>query len=72
MIFWVSTPNFWTSLLNPGQKPLAEDGSVKEIQIDYKRSSFSVFKWRVDWIVIIFVLSIVFSFGMKGLFKVEI
>jgi len=68
----VSTPNFWTSLLYPGQKPLAKDGVVKEIHIDYKRNSFGVYKWHVDWIVIIFVLSIVFAFGMKGLFKVEI
>ena len=67
----VSTPNFWTSLLYPGQKPLVKDGVVKEIHIDYKRTAFGVHKWRVDWIVIIFVLSTVLGFGMKGLFKVE-
>ena len=67
-----STPNFWNNLLYPGEKPLAKEGLVKEIHIDYERNSFDVYKWSVDWIVIIFVLSIVFAFGMKGLFKVEI
>ena len=40
--------------------------------VDYKRNSIDVFKWRLDWLVILFVLSIVFAFGMKGLFEVEI
>ena len=68
----VSTPNFWNNLLNPGQEPLVKGGLVKEIHVDYKRNSIDVFKWRLDWLVILFVLSIVFAFGMKGLFKVEI
>jgi len=68
----VSTPSFWSNLLNPGQKPLAEGSYVKEISIDYKRNSIGVYKWKVDWLVIIFVLSIVFAFSLKGLFKVEI
>lgn len=68
----VSTPNFWNNLLYPGQQPLVKGGMVKEIHVDYKRNSFGVYKWKVDWIVIIFVLSIVFAFAMKGLFKVEI
>jgi hypothetical protein len=68
----VSTPSFWGNLLNPGQKPLAKGSIVKEISIDYKRNSISVYKWKVDWLVIIFVLSIIFAFALKGLFKVEI
>jgi len=68
----VTTPSFWSNLLNPGQKPLAKGSIVKEISVDYKRNSISVYKWKVDWLVIIFVLSIIFAFGLKGLFKVEI
>jgi len=68
----LSTPNFWNNLLYPGGEPLAKDGAVEEIHIDYKRSSIGLYKWNLDWLVIIFGLSIVFAFGMKGLFKVEI
>ncbi|MGB3730074.1 MAG: hypothetical protein WBA70_12590 [Thermodesulfobacteriota bacterium] len=68
----VSTPNFWNNLLYPGGKLLAKGGAVEEIHVDYKRSSIGVYKWKLDWLVVIFGLSIVFAFGMKGLFKVEI
>ena len=40
----VSAPNFWTSLLYPGQKPLAKDGVVKE------RNSYRLQK-NLIWIV---------------------
>ncbi len=68
----VSTPNFWNNLLYPGGKLLAKGGAVEEINVDYKRNSIDVYKWKLDWLVVIFGLSIVFAFGMKGLFKVEI
>lgn len=67
-----STPNFWNNLLYPAAEPLAKSGIVKEIHVDYDRNSINVYKWQLDWIVIIFVLSIIFAFGIKGLFKVEI
>jgi hypothetical protein len=31
-----------------------------------------VYKWHVHWLVVVFVLSIVFGFALKGLFRVEI
>lgn len=68
----VSAPNFWNNLLYPAGEALAKEGLVKEIHVDYERNSINVYKWQLDWIVIIFVLSIIFAFGMKGLFKVEI
>lgn len=68
----LSTPNFWNNLLYPGGEPLAKSGAVQEIHVDYKRNAIGVYKWNIDWLIIIFALSIVFAFGMKGLFKVEI
>ena len=55
----------------PGGDPLVKGGAVEEIHVDYKRNSIGVYKWKLDWLVVIFGLSIVFAFGMKGLFKVE-
>ena len=68
----VSTPNFWNNLFYPGGDPLVKRGAVEEIHVDYKRNSIGVYKWKLDWLVVIFGLSIVFAFGMKGLFKAEI
>jgi len=54
--------------------PLDTNSMNKRVRehVDYKRNSIGVFKWRLDWLVILFELSIVFAFGMKGLFEVEI
>lgn len=68
----LSAPNFWNNLLYPGGKTLAKAGAVEEIHVDYKRNSIGVYKWKLDWLIIIFILAIVFAFGMKGFFKVEI
>ncbi|MEX0999046.1 MAG: hypothetical protein WD000_03685 [Thermodesulfobacteriota bacterium] len=68
----VSTPNFWTNLFYPGGYPLVKGGAVEEIHVDYKRNSIDVFKWRLDWLVILFVLSYSICIRYEGLFKVEI
>jgi hypothetical protein len=67
-----SASSIWDMLLNPAQKPLPENSPVEEIRIDYPKGSVGVLKWHVHWLVIVFVLSIVFGFALKGLFRVEI
>ena len=69
---YVSTPGFWNVLLNPAQTPITKGSIVEKISVDYDRNSIDVYKWQLDWIIIILVLSIVFAFGLKGLFRIEI
>jgi hypothetical protein len=59
-------------LLNPALEPLSEGSIVEWIRIDYPPNSIGIYKWHVHWLVIVFILSIVFGFALKGLFRVEI
>jgi len=59
-------------LLNPALKPLPEGSIVEHIKIDYPAKSIEIYKWHVHWLVVVFLLSIVFGFALKGLFRVEI
>ncbi len=62
----------WNFLLNPGQKAIPDNPYVEEIDVSYPLNSIKVYKWGLHWLVVLFVLSIVFGFALKGLFKVEI
>ena len=68
----VFTSGNWESVLNPLQKPLSADSPVERIGIKYPSDSIHVYKWKLHWLVVVFVLSIVFGFALKGLFKVDI
>jgi len=59
-------------LLNPSLNPLPDGSIVERISIDYPTNSIEIYKWHVHWLVIVFVLSMVFGFALKGLFRVEI
>lgn len=67
-----STSGFTDALLNPALGPLPGDSPVEQIRIDYPAMSIEIYKWHVHWLVIVFVLSIVFGFALKGMFRVEI
>ncbi len=62
----------WNFVLNPGGKALPDNPYVEEIDVSYPLNSIKVYGWSTHWLVVIFVLSIVFGFALKGLFKVEI
>ena len=67
-----SASGFTDALLNPALRSLPGDSPVAEIRIDYPAMSIEIFKWHVHWLVIVFVLSIIFGFALKGMFRVEI
>lgn len=64
--------NFFDELLNPGEKPIPSELPLKKIEVDYPPQSMNLFGWNIHWIIIYFVLSIIFSFSFRRLFKVEI
>lgn len=62
----------WAELLHPGEKPLAKGSRIVSIEAAYPAARLSYFGWRMHWLVAFFLLSLLFGFGLKGLFKVEI
>lgn len=63
---------FWNFVLNPGDRAIADNPYVEEISVSYPLDSVKIYKWSFHWLVVILVLSIVFGFALKGVFKVEI
>ena len=58
--------------LYPGEAPLPGGGPVRSIEILYPARRLSVLGLGVNWLVGYFILSMIFGFGLKGVFKVEI
>jgi len=59
-------------LLYPGERPLPRGTPVRSIEILYPAASLEAFGLAVNWLVAYFILSIIFGFAFKGVFKVEI
>ena len=64
--------NFFNQLLYPTESPVKGDLPVESVEICYPSKSMSLFGWKIHWIIVYFVLSIVFGFAFKGVFKVQI
>jgi uncharacterized membrane protein (DUF106 family) len=68
----VVASNLWDTLLYPGEESIVKNSLVRQIEIDYPSRSIGIFGWKIHWLVVFFVLSIVFGFAFKGLLGVEI
>jgi len=64
--------NWIDQLLNPGEAAISETSAVKMIEIGYPARRMAVFGWRLHWLIVYLVLSVVFGFALKGWFRVEI
>ncbi len=64
--------NLWQQLLYPGEKPLPGESEIKQIELAYPEARLNFLGLKIHWLVAYFVLSIIFGFGLKGWFKVEI
>jgi uncharacterized membrane protein (DUF106 family) len=58
--------------LYPGEPPLPGRGPVRSIEILYPARRLSILGIGINWLVGYFILSMIFGFGLKGVFKVEI
>ncbi len=67
-----SRGSFLKRVLYPGEPPLPPGSPVRSVEILYPGRILSVFGLSIHWLVAYLVLSIVFGFAFKGLFKVEI
>jgi len=64
--------NFWDLAFNPSESALANDLPIKSIEISYPEARLRFLGINFHWLVAFFILSIIFGFALKGLFKVEI
>lgn len=63
---------FWQTLLYPSEPPIPKQLGIQRIDIHYPARSIKIFHWETHWLVVFFVLSIVFAFAFKRIFRVEI
>ena len=62
----------WEELWHPGSEPLPADQPFYHVEITYPESETNLLGLRMHWVIVFFILTLVFGFALKGLFKVEI
>jgi hypothetical protein len=67
-----SRGSLWKRVLYPGERPLPADTPVRSVEVTYPARTLAAFGLNVHWLVAYLILSIVFGFAFKGVFKVEI
>lgn len=67
-----SRSSFWKRVLYPGETGLAAGTPVRSIEILYPAKSLAAFGLNVHWLIAYLILSVLFGFAFKGVFKVEI
>ena len=64
--------NILDQVFNPGERPLPSGSLIRSVELKYPAARMDFFGLHIHWLVIYFVLSIIFGFAFKGVFKVEI
>jgi len=64
--------NLWPELLYPGEKPLPSDSVINRIELSLPEQRLYFLGIGFHWLVAYFILSLIFGFALKGVFKVEI
>jgi hypothetical protein len=64
--------SFLGQVFNPGERPLPKNSGIQSVEVAYPASGMNLFGGHIHWLIVFFALSIIFGFGLKGFFKVEI
>jgi hypothetical protein len=64
--------SFLAQMFNPGERPLPKNLGIRSVEVAYPAPGMDLFGWHIHWLIVFFALSIIFGFGLKGFFKVEI
>jgi hypothetical protein len=64
--------SFFDQMFNPGERPLQKNLGIQSVEVTYPAPGMNLFGWHIHWLIVFFALSIIFGFGLKGFFKVEI
>ena len=65
-------PTFWNQLIYPAEAALPGDSPLKSIGVPYATEEIALPGFRMHWLIVFFVLSIVFAFALKDRFGVRI
>ena len=66
-------PGFFNQLLYPAEDPLPGDSPIRSIEVAYPEADVDVLGWfKLHWLIVFFLLSIVFAFSLKSFFGVTI
>ena len=63
---------FLDQVFNPGERPLPKNLGIQSVEVVYPAPGMNLFGRRIHWLIVFFALSIIFGFGLKGFFRVEI
>ncbi len=63
---------FFDRLLAPGEPPIPAGLPVTRVEIVYPGQEMNLFGFSMHWLIAFFILSIIFGFGLKGFFGVEV
>ena len=64
--------NWLSNLLYPGEAPVPNESAIESIEILYPELAISFLGWRMNWLILFFVLSLVFGYTFKGALGVQI
>jgi uncharacterized membrane protein (DUF106 family) len=64
--------NLLDSILYPAEPPLPSGSPIRAIRVSYPEAEIDILGHGFQWMIPFFVLSIVFAFALRGLFKVTI
>ncbi len=65
------TASWVDSLLYPSEPRLSQRVGVSAVEVLYRPLPLRVLGWSVDWLVFFFIISVVASFALKGVFRVQ-
>ena len=63
---------FMDIAFNPSEPGVAKGSPITSIEVTYPEARLDFLGIHFHWLIAFFILSIVFGFGLKGLFRVEI
>ncbi len=67
-----ASSGLWNNIFNLGERPIPENDGIQEIAVHYPLRMYEIFGWKMHWMVIFFILTIISGFTLKGYFNVSI
>ncbi len=62
----------WQAFLFPGEAMLPKGGPIRLMEAVYRPATVRVFGRRMHWLIPFFVLTMIFAYALKGVFRVEL
>ncbi len=63
---------FLDRLIDPGEPAIPQNVPVTKVEIAYAPHDLNFFGYAINWLIAFFILSIIFGFGLKGFFHIEV